>query len=1257
MELRKHQKECIDEIGINLENNNKALIKMFCGAGKSFIIYHCLLEYSKNLSVVIVPSINLITQFNQDYLLNDIKRDYNKKYFNKDFELMTICSKNELDKKLEKALTFTTDEDKILKFLKKKENKIIIITYQSLKTLIDIIKNKFKKNKFKIDLMCFDEAHHILAKNTKKILFGESDNEYDEHNYDSDDSYDSYDSYNSDSSYEDNSFIDNYVNKTLFFTATPKNSNKIKMYEPHNEITIGDIDYDILDDENTYVGDEIHCGKMVYEYMHINGVNDNILNDFKIRVDLYTENTIESELEAISRTILETGNSRVLTFHSRTGETESEKGSDKKSDVLSFSNEDNKEKFKKCFKKIIKNEFPKLKDKYKNIKFTGITAATKSKEKIKILKEFDECPDDEIFILASCRTIGEGVDTKNANMVCFIDPKQSYVEIIQNIGRICRKNENTKGLATVLIPAYVDVEKYKDCKGDPEKRDIVIRNEMSKTGNFNGILNVLSALRQEDPYMFELCLKYPNVFTNKELKDNFKKNGLELDETEYDKEELFEKFDVKYRNKKTEKENFERLSKKIDKNIIITNKKILEGDVSINKGKDKNIHLVKTENDTYMKVKGVIKGDVKIDRPNRNIKPICHTNKEIKVLWSIDSDIDCDKGIYGGYIKSTIVVNEENWFNMLEKVSEYIDKYDKRPSSEDKNKDIKQMCIWIYHQIQNYKKNMYIMKNKKIKKSWEQFIEKYKKYFLSNEEIWKDNLEQVKKYIDDNNKKPSTHDKNNIVKQLGTWLSTQQKNYTKKENIMKESDIQNKWIKFITDNKYKQYFMSNIEEWKDKLEQVKKYINDNNKRPSDSDKNNKIKQLGIWITRQPKNYTKKEQIMKESEIRILWEQFIEKYKQYFISNIEEWKNNLEQVKKYINDNNKRPSTHDKNTEIKQLGGWIGTQQKKYTKKEYIMKEQDIQNEWVKFISDAKYKKYFMSNIEDWKDKLEQVKKYINDNNKRPSNSDKNSEIKHLAQWISNQQKNYTKKEHIMKDPKIRTNWEEFITEYKEYFPDNPAIQKPSPKSTTIKIKTNVSKESSEQKHKRINSEYQELTKKMSIQKSENTKKMFKEIPDLWNKYHDSRDFSFKGYDNQDEIPVNKIISYLETKKNHKLKILDLGCGRNLIHTHFKDNKKFNITGYDYVSFNGSKEADISNLPEEDESIKICIYSQSLMGSNWKDYLTEGRRVLEYNGEMIISESIERYDIIKKYLEELGMHIIKDDYIEKNRWFYIYAIKQ
>ena len=71
---------------------------------------------------------------------------------------------------------------------------------------------------------------------------------------------------------------------------------------------------------------------------------------------------------------------------------------------------------------------------------------------------------------------------------------------------------------------------------------------------------------------------------------------------------------------------------------------------------------------------------------------------------------------------------------------------------------------------------------------------------------------------------------------------------------------------------------------------------------------------------------------------------------------------------------------------------------------------------------------------------------------------------------------------------------------------------------------------------------------------------------------------------------------------------------------------------------------------------MCIYSQSLMGSNWKEYLNEGHRVLEYNGEIIVSESIERYQLIKDYLISMNMHIKNEENEKDKRWFFIYAIK-
>lgn len=976
---RKHQQDCIQSIATHFKTDSSALIKMFCGSGKSLIIHDCLIKHGNNLAVVVVPSINLITQFSRDYLLDKTKK-----------ELLTVCSKDEL----KKSTSFTTDPDVILEFLEMEQDKIILITYQSLKLLFDVV----KENELEIDLICFDEAHHILADGMKLLLFGTDEDDTDD--------------------FSEN-FIDTYVKKALYFTATPKNSNGIKMYEPITDIIIDDKDYEIVDDNDTYYQEEIHCGKMVFEYMHTDGVNDNILNDFNVRVDLYTENTDESVFEAISRAILETGNSRVLTFHSR-----SETKSDKGSDVSSFTDDSNQKKFKKCFDKVVKNEFPKHKG-YKKIHFKGITAATKNK--VSILKQFDETPDNEIFILASCKTIGEGTDVPGANMVVFIDPKQSYVEIIQNIGRICRKNERTKRLATVLIPCYVDVGKYKECKTIAEK-DKVIRNEMNKSGDFNGILNVISALRQEDPYMFEMCLKHPEVYTEKEMGDNLRKHGLECENKMISGEKLFEKYGLAYDKKKSEEVNFKKLGNKIDKNIQVMNNRVNDADLYIDGGADETMYLVKKDDDKYVMAKGKCDGIVR--KCNRNVKPYVCASDDIMVLWDIDSDVDLSKKVFGGYIKSTVVgCNVDDWMMQLALVQKYIDKNNKRPSKEDTNQDVKYLGGWISTQIKNYAIRRHIMKNENIQKKWDSFVKENEKYFMSNDKVWNIMLNKVKVYFNKECKRPSQQNNNPEISRMGKWLSQQQINYARKKDIMKNEQIYKKWEAFVKENKH--HFMSNEKEWYIILDNVKNYIIKEGIKPSAKDKNIDVKHMGGWIGTQQKNYAKKQCIMTNEDIYKKWEEFVKDNKKYFIINEEKWYNMLDNIKNYIDDNKKRPPQLDKNNEIAQLARWINNQQNNYDKMKKSMKNPDKRKKWEEFLET--YKQYFITNEELWNNMLDKVKNYIVKEGKRPSNSDKNNDIRQMARWIGASQTNYAKKKEIMKNEDIRRKWEEFVKDNREHF--------------------------------------------------------------------------------------------------------------------------------------------------------------------------------------------------------------------------------
>lgn len=111
-------------------------------------------------------------------------------------------------------------------------NKVILVTYQSLELLVNVVKDC----EIEIDLMCFDEAHHVTSEGIGDMLFGINNKTiYDER------------------------FINTHVNKKLYFTATPKNANGVKMYERVQNVTVDGENYDEI---NT---GEPHCGPLVFD--------------------------------------------------------------------------------------------------------------------------------------------------------------------------------------------------------------------------------------------------------------------------------------------------------------------------------------------------------------------------------------------------------------------------------------------------------------------------------------------------------------------------------------------------------------------------------------------------------------------------------------------------------------------------------------------------------------------------------------------------------------------------------------------------------------------------------------------------------------------------------------------------------------------------------------------------------------------------------------------------------------------------------
>jgi superfamily II DNA or RNA helicase len=165
-----HQKEAINKLYESPDKNKQCI--MFCGTGKSLIMIEYIKKKKVDKTVILMPSLHLITQFYKDLMEEYPKQNVLCICSQMDKESLTCGEEIDEEKanelldeymKLETDVKYTTDNDIITKRLK--DNKIIVLcTYQSSELLKDS----------EFDLGIFDEAHKTV--NSKKFGFCLHDN-------------------------------------------------------------------------------------------------------------------------------------------------------------------------------------------------------------------------------------------------------------------------------------------------------------------------------------------------------------------------------------------------------------------------------------------------------------------------------------------------------------------------------------------------------------------------------------------------------------------------------------------------------------------------------------------------------------------------------------------------------------------------------------------------------------------------------------------------------------------------------------------------------------------------------------------------------------------------------------------------------------------------------------------------------------------------------------------------------------------------
>ena len=1433
-EDRPIQKTAILQVMLLLQTFSECLVKMFCGTGKSRVIKRVVIEQKKSLSVIVFPSLALIRQFTKDYL-GDIDA--------KLYSLLNVSSE-ELT-----HITSTTDPAQILHFLNnpktKSQKKIICVTYQSLQVLLDNLGDS------KIGLACFDEAHRTTSPETKELVYG--------------------DEYRA--KYE----------KRVFFTATPLNANGITMF----------------DRERNEMGTYGDCGPLACEYTYLQGLRDAFLSLFELRVDLYTQDTLGNMYESIARAILTTGNTRVLTFHA-----DAAAESDSETSVLRFVD---KAKFVEAFRAVCAKEFPDKVGMFpdERITFRAITASTKDKDAI--LGEFETCSDTEIYIVASCRTIGEGVDTKKANMCVFVDPKTSPKDIIQNIGRICRKIAGTtRQPATILIPVCIGWEKYREAGDDPEVQDKLIREQLNdrENGDYNAIMNVCAALKQEDPELYELCLKYPSNFTESERKHALEEQGFRILEEEDDDTCEGDDADADADDREPNVlyeydidelvENGERVeihTSNTEQPIVYRGFDDEDGDADGEDADDdedadederpiQRFYEVEEENEDgemetrYHRIVPMEGREEESDnkrlnppkptnRPRMNI----HTNDEIKLTWKM-GDVTLGEQFGSGVLECE--VERMDPMVVAKKIVEWCKKNERFPKrknirknnhdefTQDEilegrysatigrwkqalkgNKHFKCPDNVRVHMDENLPgwndevdfdiHNMNIAKNivewsRENDNRLPMFITKRGKIDERTEEEKKETgfAQKLKRFTDAKNGKERRPIADELIdylnKHLPGWCETGEDKMTKDAIEIIEWYKQNRRLpRFMhkpkgedtrtIEEKNEYDYASRLGRWKrclqsnacDYYPKIKKMLDENipNWNASLGDLAlQKAEEIVLWFKknkRMPVEIRKRTNPDDRTEDEIEENHYSSKLcnfrqglkgrgttkcptnvRDYLDEHLTGWRIDIDLEKKGMIDIEELVK-RAKDRESK--GKNLMPIDRKPTNKKQRMPEDIQETKDAQKLNNCKsglegrskstctdeMKKYLDLHLPGWNENIDhekfqyekalQLVTWVKDKQKFPERSGNTEEIEYyktLMRWKCERTKCCVKvKEYLDKEipgwsnkkddlqmlkaieivkwsnenkrqPKCNSGneieqsfynklvaWRKGVnggygaacsTDIKnyldEYLPGWRPVEtsttslspspSPSPKSKPkgISKKSHLipnpasslecsAPETNPSNPKRVitDSPYKLTGKLWSTQKSTTTHEKLRSNPAEWHAYHAARDISFQGYSDQSQIPRNRIIAHLANKRKHRLRILDLGCGRNNIAQHYADadkDHKFKIQGYDHVVEEGStaRAGNIADLSaqEHDESADICVYSQSLMGTDWPTYLTEGHRMLRYNGEFIISEHIKMLDDVRAELGRLGCKIESeavddsdaDDKVSK--WFVLIARK-
>lgn len=177
-----------------------------------------------------------------------------------------------------------------------------------------------------------------------------------------------------------------------------------------------------------------------------------------------------------------------------------------------------------------------------------------------------------------------------------------------------------------------------------------------------------------------------------------------------------------------------------------------------------------------------------------------------------------------------------------------------------------------------------------------------------------------------------------------------------------------------------------------------------------------------------------------------------------------------------------------------------------------------------------------------------------------------------------------------------------------------------------------------------------MNQKINEEVSEATHQRFITNPDEWRQYHEIYRRTRKEWP---VVPYQEAIAWLKIRSN--LRVGDFGCGDAILAAELSNAV---VHSFDHVAINDKVVVcDIRRVPLEDGSLDVAVFSLSLMGSNFIEYLQEAHRCLRLDGYLWIAEPTSRLVnavAFKELLSRLGFDVFQEE--QKWKFTFFKAIK-